>query len=1224
MKNKRRMKKITKRILAMICCVAMLLTSLSVANLWNETALAASQSTISITSTAVNYTKSNGFINLRYSGAASDYRRGIDFLTEEFIRENVTFGGGMKAEDLLDGKNIFYLATADVLQFNWSNRENAFAEGWSFTFAQGTKLPYTTTGDTTAYVTLDAEYTFSIGAGNSDCDNIFKVTQYSVTRYALDTENLIANGLEDGNGILIRFADNTISDFQVKYGQLETDMAYADYINFDGLKFDTLAGKGITFRYILDGSIKCIQMQTWGELRESVQKGDQLIFYKGMPIYYTGTDGKNYKSVLDATYVYECFGSNEFNHQIYKGVKYDADKNVYGFSTGEFTTAAQGNEIIRNLTFDSASKDKIKVDTYVSHDIVTDLLAADYLDIAGYSAAQAHNMGLALRFIPGANVLQLAFGEKAVETLKAGDQIILKKGMPVVYDSNSYAPDTATLDDGYTITIKENNGTNMTLICEKSGEYALSGEISGQKEEAGCYFYDVRFKGELFADAKDQFQGNFPAMEPLFQDYFEVSGKSASDLSSDGWMLRRYNLPGVYVGLRFYCPTGAFDLTSDDKVIFKKGFPISYTTTDGKAKTITLDKDYGFVFNGNGFAYDASISSSEEEDDTQQTVVNEYELDTLLVTTIAEGNEQVASVNITGAPFKVKQAVSQVLTTDANAEYFDYSGCASGETVKNNLTIRAVLTDADTQVLQVCLTENGVNALVTGDKIVLKQNLPFAYNEANADAVAKLDDTYVLRVTDVQDGQVTMQVELTGTYSLTEVFYHSEEYTNVKFAPGADLSDAIAIQNAPIDDACIQQYIGISEHSYEDLKAQGYTLGLYCIPELRAIRIWYDEFDLKAGDVMLFKEGLPISYTTTSGKYKTVYLDKTYGYKKNAQTAFVYDASITEIKETEIIPIGLANECGSYQEVDGSTRFNLYFADGELPVSSYVQADIMQDQNARQLVSVKGYTTEKLLEAGFRVVFIPSPGVFQICPGTLDLADISEITFGKGLSISYYDNGPKKAVLDEDYTYRVAAEGERYVMKRLCDYDIKITVDGIVKVQASYREGTKLDFEEYKNTAKGKVMSIQVNGEPIGETTYVVSEDADIVIQNRADLCVVIFQDGKETVAVREYLVDAKNIKLPYAPDWDGYDDSWESFQLVNGTITVKAVHTVRQTEPTVSLKDMAFGDTSESESDKEAGTSAESPKTGDFAKNGMWLLIMLGAAVVVVLCASRKRKQLM
>ena len=50
----RRMKKITKRILALICCVAMLLTGLSVANLWNQTALADAQSTISITSKEMN------------------------------------------------------------------------------------------------------------------------------------------------------------------------------------------------------------------------------------------------------------------------------------------------------------------------------------------------------------------------------------------------------------------------------------------------------------------------------------------------------------------------------------------------------------------------------------------------------------------------------------------------------------------------------------------------------------------------------------------------------------------------------------------------------------------------------------------------------------------------------------------------------------------------------------------------------------------------------------------------------------------------------------------------------------------------------------------------------------------------------------------------------------------------------------------------------------------
>ena len=180
---------------------------------------------------------------------------------------------------------------------------------------------------------------------------------------------------------------------------------------------------------------------------------------------------------------------------------------------------------------------------------------------------------------------------------------------------------------------------------------------------------------------------------------------------------------------------------------------------------------------------------------------------------------------------------------------------------------------------------------------------------------------------------------------------------------------------------------------------------------------------LKEGDILLLKKGLPITYTTTSGKTKTVYLDDTYGYIKNAETAFVYDAEVKEIKDPVINNIGLAYEAEFFTE-NNSMKVNITFEDGALPTTKYLCPNIMSDKKVQPYIQIGEYTTQELLDGGLEILFIPSAGVFQVITGNVVIEEGMEIVFKKVLTISYYDNGSQKAVLKDDYHYAVLEEND--------------------------------------------------------------------------------------------------------------------------------------------------------------------------------------------------------
>ena len=227
------MKKLSKRILAILCCIAIAFTGISVENLRSNEVQAAGEtpkSTISLTTGEYGFKRKSaggaGHVNISYAGVASDYQsNGQNFMDKAFSDKYITYGGGMTYDDLVEGIVSFYIATSSILQLNWESRTTTFAEGWSFTVAQGALIPYRNAGGV-SYMALDKEYTFTFKAGNSDNDNLLDVAGYYTTTFSLGNLTLWGNGTGSATSQFY-LADSNVVNFRTIYQNINTDQIYA-------------------------------------------------------------------------------------------------------------------------------------------------------------------------------------------------------------------------------------------------------------------------------------------------------------------------------------------------------------------------------------------------------------------------------------------------------------------------------------------------------------------------------------------------------------------------------------------------------------------------------------------------------------------------------------------------------------------------------------------------------------------------------------------------------------------------------------------------------------------------------------------------------------------------------------------------------------------------------------------------------------------------------------
>lgn len=607
---------------------------------------------------------------------------------------------------------------------------------------------------------------------------------------------------------------------------------------------------------------------------------------------------------------------------------------------------------------------------------------------------------------------------------------------------------------------------------------------------------------------------------------------------------------------------------------------------------------------------------------------------------------QETNIGITGSDIAGYQQTYTYMHTDASyADYIDFDGHAFDSLTAKGVKLRYIF-DGGARVIQIETWGTMRELLQAGSKITFKKGLPVYYQDSSGNThKAVLDATYEYECLTTENPEHTQVFQgkridtstgdkddkddgkgdtpdPTPTYLnyglLNECgsFVDGDHITkfNLGIAEGVLADQDVLVELLGSSET--SSYVKVAGYTAEQLLEKGVAIRFY--PKAAVIQIDPGS-QMTLGDFtqITFTKGMTISYNDGASKKAVLSADYKYQITDNKDGTYKMERIGVEIPVTEY-HYHLSGPASTFEE-GGSLRLNLPLAGGAVTAAGYVSANMITGETAAQNVTVPGYTAKQLVEGGFQMLYIPTAGVVQVVLGSVELKEGMTVTFKKGLSAIYADGTEKKcAILKKDISYQVTKENDVFVMNVIQDFDITITVDGVQKVSGSYHAGTKLNLKKYQNKKKGKIMTVSINGISSQETAYVVSEDADIVIRNRSDICVIVFQDGKTTVSVQEYKLNAKKISLPYAPDRDGYDDSWETFRLKNDVITVKAVHTKKQTEPVIRLSGVQTDQEESAEPDQESDVT--SPKTGE--QTGRALILLLGAGMVLAWSVSRMADQ--
>lgn len=894
-----------KRLIAIICCVAVLFAGLYVSQPQSaEAADVTTSGTLTIDTASFNSVigwNPGRVFNIEkciatFDGGNDNFANAVNSLSDAFVDDYIKFGGGMTKADFMNGLSLisYYHSSNRTLQINWSGRTEAFTAGWSFTIAQGTPIAYKLSDGTMAYLALDREYVFTFKAGNETWSNVIAVTAYKTGTFSLATNpsSDIGNGIDGSQNYRITISNDAIPDAYT-YHDMTKESEYDGYIDFNGVNDSArLSATGLCVKYILvnDASTRVIQVADWGNWREELQVGDYWAYKKGMPIYWT-SGGENYKAVLDATYVYYVTGSNTDHTQTYRCFKFDSETNTYGLKPfSSKSTNTQSNGYIINIVMSES------ITSGPSPNYVTQTLARKYYDFAGWTDEELEKYGVRLDLLIYANVLQLVINGAGVNALEVGDTITLKDGLPIAYSSSSGEYIGATLKGDYTITVTAKTNTTDTSVTTggdgsvtysmiETGTYGLTGSVSNMAPEENAMYQNNYFDAADFADAKTTFSGKLDTNTIINNYFYAVRGGKTVDLATEGWYFNYYYLDGANKMLRYYCPNTYYSFTDGDYIIWRQGLPITYTTTKNEAKTVALDKDYGFVWSSaeSRFVYDASLVYTEP---TEQTYTTEITAKT--IKGLKTADYYALNISMTDAP-DLSAVVSQevrLLSNTVTAPYIDICGIDATELVKQGVEVKYIPV-AD--VFQIILGADHT-WLTVGNEITFKEGMPIPVTVNDETVTVTLQNTITYQVESITTDSpyVTM-----AAYAETQEFYidpscdgiKNEGVVNLKVqdAEGkatilGDCASGGAYDNSRLSYATIAKYMDFCGFNASELESYGVYVRLAAGDGNQLMQIYPGTMpaDMIAGETVLLKKGLPLTYTTTAGYKKTITLAKDY------------------------------------------------------------------------------------------------------------------------------------------------------------------------------------------------------------------------------------------------------------------------------------------------------------------------------------------------------------
>lgn len=837
----------------------------------------------------INLGMTCGFENGRGSGYGNMVTTNV--MQSLYDTGYLTVGGGLTIDDLKTGLYGFVVANATTYQLNWQNRTEGFADGATFTLKKGALLPYVD-GSGNATMELDADYTFKFKATtNANYWNEVEITRTLPVAVGAGNPGGLAqwgNGTgTDGSSNLQLINADGVTGYTTKYQRIDNE-AYAEYIDFAGIDVTRLNTEyGANIQYILDGSNKLLQIN-WGTLRDVLKTGDQIVFKKGMPIpYMVGT--VHYTAFLDADYVFQVVGSNTDNAQVFRGTKYDPTVNQFALTTrDEYTLFPESNILKANIGF--TYTDSTSSVSGPSTNVLAGNLVKDYVEFSSCTLDEVNATDARMLYIASANVLQFEYNDALKAILKSGDTFTLKKGMPVIIDNNGLV--TASLADTYRCTM-----TDTGIKVAKLEEFSATGDSYQVSTEGETQYMRFQYTSGQFTDFPNG-EKDLTAANANLYNYISVGGVTGEALKTAGYYFKIYKPNNTF--FRLYKSGTDFPIASGTEIIFKQGLPVEYTASS-VLKQVVLDKDYGFRYDGTNYVYDASLTFP---DAPVAPTAKEYGV-TLQLNTASGGNENGVRYWDSAIIGRNVAYTSYDWGTVADADkdtFIDWSHVTNPDVVKAGTTVKMILASDSTKIIRVLFTDAAITELKAGDYLTLKKGMPLITNNNKVETV--LDKDYEVNIASKTGSDIKLNFTIPGgTFALnaagaTVQGPESNKYY-LPFGYGEAYFADMAAGRQVADFVNIQSHIEVQNQTSDQLSANGWDIQLLH-SEARQFRVRYATAGMETGAIVLLKAGLPMTYTTTDGVYKTAHLDKTYGYTYDG-TKFTYDASLTEIP-TVIVP----------------------------------------------------------------------------------------------------------------------------------------------------------------------------------------------------------------------------------------------------------------------------------------------------------------------------------
>ncbi len=1022
-------------------------------------ASAASDTTVSFSAVPTNgtaYTSAplqnkerGGYINLGMTcgfetGRGSGYSNMLtaDKMQALYDTGYLTVGGGMTIENLKTGLYGFVVADGATYQLNWKDRSEGFPDGSYFTLKQGAELPYVN-GSGNANMALDVTYTFKFKAtANTAWWNEVEITRVKETSFGMNTG-------EWGNGNASNTLTNSaftnadsVTGYTTKYQRIDNDEKYVDYINVAGLDLLTLESTyGAKIQYILDGSNKLIQF-TWGTLKDVLKTGDQIILKKGLPVPYMA-GGVSCIAYLDSDYVFQVVGSNADNTQVFRGLAYDPAANQFTLATGAKNFFDESGIQKINLGFTYTDSTTSLTGPYTN--MYAGEMVKDYIEISSCTLDEINATGANLYYIAAAKVLQFEYNAALKAILKPGDTITFKKGMPVIINDTSKLV-SATLANTYECTMTD---TGMNIV--QVDDYSLTGSSYPVYTEGATKYIRLDYTTGLFTDFPNG-EKDLTAADAGLYDYINVNGVTGTALKDAGYYFKIYKPGNTF--FRLYKSGTDFPVNSGSTIVFKKGLPVDYTA-GGVVKRAVLDKDYGFVYNGTNYVYDPAITFPEAPAGL------EYGLTTKLNVT-SGGNENGVKYwdsAITGTQVAYTSYDWGTVTDADKDAYIDWSHVTNADVVKAGTTVKMILASDATKIVRILLTDAAIAALRNGDYITLKKGMPLTTN--NNQVITVLDKDYEINI--VNNDGVSPTVNFTipaGDFALNAAGANQQGPEGTQFYVPMGYSDPyfadIAAGRQVVSFNELQNFLLVSGKDTAALLADGWDIQLLH-SEAKQFRIRYVTAPGVNDTAVILLKGLPVTYTSTDGTYKTAHLDKTYGYWYDG-SKFSYDASLTELpKPIEDHTPQLGNyPGGTYGYFD--YKMNANFASKPSGLIIGVVGDTAVYENGVGKYSFSGYNNGYIAYNGTAVAehtYVISYWVnVSKVSGTVGLDAFSDSRAGSPTPGRYNNNLQQDTIQDgENYTITINGQPLTEPISAATDGWVHIEIKWTAKSDGDYQVG---------------------------------------------------------------------------------------------------------------------------------------------------------------------------